>query len=73
MLQQSARSIDPSHIDDYAYAAAQIAARYPQAYAIELFFEPNNANLWGGPPDPKVFSTRSAKRRTQSTRYLETP
>lgn len=48
--------IDPAHIDDFAYAAGQIAARYPRAYAIELFFEPNNANLWGGTPDPKVFS-----------------
>ena len=48
---------DPAHFDDFAYAAAQIAARYPQAYAIELFFEPNNANMWGGTPDPKAFST----------------
>jgi hypothetical protein len=48
--------IDPAHIDDFASAAAQIAARYPQAYAVELFFEPNNANMWGGTPDPKVFS-----------------
>lgn len=48
---------DPSHYDEFAYAAAQIAARYPQAYAIELFFEPNNENLWGGPPDPQAFST----------------
>jgi hypothetical protein len=48
--------IDPSRIEDYAFAAAQIAARYPQAYAIELFFEPNNANMWGGTPDPKLFS-----------------
>jgi hypothetical protein len=48
---------DPSHYDEYAYAAAQIAERYPRAYAIELFFEPNNANMWGRTPDPKAFST----------------
>jgi hypothetical protein len=48
---------DPSHYDEFAYAAAQIAARYPQAYAIELFFEPNNENMWGRPPDPQAFST----------------
>jgi hypothetical protein len=48
---------DPSHYDEFAYAAAQIAARYPEAYAIELFFEPNNANMWGRPPDPVAFST----------------
>jgi hypothetical protein len=48
---------DPAHFDDFAYAAGQIAARYPQAYAIELFFEPNNANMWGGTPDPQAFST----------------
>lgn len=47
---------DPSHYDEYAFAAAQIAARYPQAYALELFFEPNNENLWGQPPDPVAFS-----------------
>jgi hypothetical protein len=48
---------DPTHYDEYAFAAAQIAARYPQAYAIELFFEPNNENMWGRPPDPVAFST----------------
>lgn len=48
---------DPSRYDEFAYAAAQIARRYPQAYAIELFFEPNNENMWGGPPDPVAFST----------------
>jgi hypothetical protein len=47
---------DAEHYADFAYAAAQIAARYPQAYAIELFFEPNNKNLWGQTPDPVAFS-----------------
>jgi hypothetical protein len=47
---------DAAHYDDFAYAAAQIAARYPQAYAIELFFEPNNKNMWGRTPDPVAFS-----------------
>ncbi len=48
---------DPGHYDEYAFAAAQIAARYPEAYAIELWMEPNNENLWGRPPDPAAFST----------------
>jgi hypothetical protein len=48
---------DAGHYDEFAYAAGQIAARYPQAYAIELFFEPNNENLWGRTPDPVAFST----------------
>ncbi len=47
----------PAYYDEFAYAAGQIAARYPQAYAIELFFEANNENLWGRPPDPVAFST----------------
>ncbi|MGH2985121.1 MAG: hypothetical protein ACRDLO_00335 [Solirubrobacterales bacterium] len=43
-------------VDEYAHAAAQIALRYPQSLAIEIWFEPNSDMFWGGPADPAGFS-----------------
>ena len=45
-----------SHVADYANAAAQIALRYPQSAAIEVWSEPNDATFWGAPADPRAFS-----------------
>jgi hypothetical protein len=47
----------PEFYDEYAAAAAEIARRYPQALAIELWFEPNSRNFWGQTADPAGFST----------------
>ncbi len=49
--------VDPARVDSYAFAAAQIALRYPQLLAIEIWFEPNSAKFWGAPADPQAFST----------------
>lgn len=49
-------AIEPSHIADYAKAAAEVARRYPEAHAIEVWFEPNNSIHWGATPDPATFS-----------------
>ena len=46
-----------AHIDDYAYAAAQIAMRYPELAGIEIWFEPNSKIYWGAKPDPAAFSS----------------
>lgn len=46
----------PDFYDEYAFAAAEIAKRYPQALAIEIWFEPNSLNFWGQPADPAAFS-----------------
>ena len=45
-----------SHVSDYAFAAAQIALRYPQSAGIEVWLEPNSPHFWGAPPDPHAFS-----------------
>jgi hypothetical protein len=45
-----------SRVADYAFAAAQIALRYPQSAGIEVWFEPNSAKFWGARPDPPAFS-----------------
>jgi polysaccharide biosynthesis protein PslG len=49
-------SVAPDFVDEYAHAAAQIALRYPQSLAIEIWFEPNSDMFWGGPADPAGFS-----------------
>lgn len=49
-------AIDPAYIGDFANAAAEVAKRYPQAYAIEVWFEPNSSIYWGATPDPATFS-----------------
>jgi hypothetical protein len=41
---------------DYAAAAAQIALRYPQSVAVEVWLEPNGP-FWGATPDPGLFSS----------------
>jgi len=46
----------PEFYDEYAAAAAEIAKRYPEALAIEIWFEPNGALFWGKPADPAAFS-----------------
>lgn len=46
----------PEFYDEYAFAAAEIARRYPQALAVEIWFEPNSLNFWGQPADPAAFS-----------------
>jgi hypothetical protein len=46
----------PEHYDEYAFAAAQIALRYPQLAAIEIWFEPNGVPFWGAQPNPAAFS-----------------
>ena len=46
----------PEFYDEYARAAAEIVKRYPQALALELWFEPNSSNFWGQAPDPAAFS-----------------
>jgi hypothetical protein len=48
--------VAPGAVGDYAYAAAQIAIRYPEALAIEIWLEPNSAKFWGAPADPAAFS-----------------
>jgi hypothetical protein len=48
--------VAPAHLDDYADAAAQIALRYPDSAAIEVWLEPNDTNFWGAAPDPTTFS-----------------
>jgi hypothetical protein len=48
---------DPSHYGDYAAAAAEIAKRYPQLAAIELWFEPNSKMFWGATANPAGFSS----------------
>jgi polysaccharide biosynthesis protein PslG len=48
--------VAPAFVDEYAHAAAQIALRYPQSLAIEIWFEPNSDTFWGGPADPTAFS-----------------
>ena len=42
-------------IDDYAKAAAEIAKRYPDSAAIEVWLEPNG-KFWGTAPDPALYS-----------------
>ena len=44
------------NVGDYAAAAAQIAVRYPQSVAVEVWLEPNGP-FWGAPPDPQRFSS----------------
>ncbi len=49
-------AIDASKVGDYAAAAAEVAKRYPQSRAIEVWLEPNG-QFWGAaPPNPKLFS-----------------
>lgn len=49
--------VAPEFVDEYAFAAAQIALRYPRLGAIEIWFEPNSEKFWGAPADPAAFST----------------
>jgi hypothetical protein len=49
-------TVAPDRYDEYAHATAEIARRYPQAYAIEVWFEPNGSIYWGSEPDPAAFS-----------------
>jgi hypothetical protein len=44
-----------SRVGDYATVAAEIAKRYPQSLAIEVWLEPNGP-FWGAKPDPALFS-----------------
>lgn len=41
---------------EYARAAAEVAKRYPRAYAIEVWLEPNSSIYWGAQPGPSQFS-----------------
>ena len=50
-----------SHLDAYASTAAQIALRYPQLQAIEIWLEPNSRKFWGAAADPATFSTMVGK------------
>ena len=50
-----------SQLDAYAAAAAQIALRYPQLLAIEIWFEPNSKKFWGATADPATFSAMVGK------------
>ena len=52
----NANPVAGSHVSDYAFAAAQIALRYPQSAAIEVWSQPNDAKFWGAPADPRAFS-----------------
>ena len=45
-----------ANIPDYAKAAAEVAKRYPESAAIEVWQEPNGVKFWGGTPDPQKFS-----------------
>ena len=45
-----------ANIPDYANAAAEVAKRYPESAAIEVWQEPNGVKFWGGTPDPQKFS-----------------
>ena len=44
-----------AHVGDYATVAAEIAKRYPQSRAVEVWLEPNGP-FWGAKPDPALFS-----------------
>ena len=52
----NANPVAGSRVADYAFAAAQIALRYPQSAAIEIWSQPNDAEFWGARPDPRAFS-----------------
>ena len=52
----NANPVAGAHVADYAFAAAQIALRYPQSAAIEVWSQPNDAQFWGARPDPRAFS-----------------
>lgn len=45
-----------ANIPDYAKAAAEVAKRYPESAAIEVWQEPNGVKFWGATPDPQRFS-----------------
>jgi polysaccharide biosynthesis protein PslG len=42
----------PAHYADWGRMAAQLAARYPEAAAIEVWNEPNISGFWQPRPDP---------------------
>jgi hypothetical protein len=43
-------------IDEYAEFAAAVARRYPKAFAIEVWNEPNWSHFWAPKPDPLRYS-----------------
>jgi hypothetical protein len=45
----------PEHIGDFATVASEVAQRYPQLHAIEIWFEPNGP-AGSANPDPVIFS-----------------
>ena len=42
--------------DELAQFAVQVAQRYPNSYAIEVWNEPNYPKFWGGPPEPERYA-----------------
>ena len=52
----NANPVAGAHVADYAFAAAQIALRYPQSAAIEIWSQPNDAEFWGAKADPETFA-----------------
>ena len=51
----------PEHLGAWRSFAAQVAERYPDAAAIEVWNEPNLRFFWGPPPDPARYTTLLAE------------
>ncbi len=45
------------HLADWRTFVRAVAARYPDAAAIEIWNEPNLATNWGGTPDPQAYAS----------------
>jgi hypothetical protein len=46
----------PEYYDDFARAAAAVAARYPRAAGIEIWNEPNHQHFWRPASDPEAYA-----------------